>query len=36
MIRQKFGRIVNMSSQAGFVALPGEAIYCMTKAGSRT
>jgi NAD(P)-dependent dehydrogenase (short-subunit alcohol dehydrogenase family) len=33
MIRQKFGRIVNMSSQAGFVALPGEAIYCMTKAG---
>ena len=33
MIRQKYGRIVNLSSQAGFVALPGEAIYCMTKAG---
>ena len=27
------GRIVNMSSQAGFVALPTESIYCMTKAG---
>ena len=33
MIRQHFGRIINLSSQAGFVALPGEAIYCMTKAG---
>lgn len=33
MIRQGYGRIVNLSSQAGFVALPGEAIYCMTKAG---
>jgi NAD(P)-dependent dehydrogenase (short-subunit alcohol dehydrogenase family) len=33
MIRQGGGRIVNLSSQAGFVALPGEAIYCMTKAG---
>ena len=33
MIRQKGGRIVNMASQAGFAALPGEAIYCMTKAG---
>jgi NAD(P)-dependent dehydrogenase (short-subunit alcohol dehydrogenase family) len=33
MIRQGYGRIVNMSSQAGFIALPGEAIYCMTKAG---
>lgn len=32
MIRQKRGRIVNMSSQAGFVALPGESVYCMTKA----
>jgi NAD(P)-dependent dehydrogenase (short-subunit alcohol dehydrogenase family) len=32
MIGQKFGRIINLSSQAGFVALPGEAIYCMTKA----
>jgi len=32
MIRQGSGRIVNLSSQAGFVALPGEAVYCMTKA----
>jgi NAD(P)-dependent dehydrogenase (short-subunit alcohol dehydrogenase family) len=32
MIEQGHGRIVNLSSQAGFVALPGEAIYCMTKA----
>jgi NAD(P)-dependent dehydrogenase (short-subunit alcohol dehydrogenase family) len=32
MIRQKRGRIVNMSSQAGFVALPTESVYCMTKA----
>jgi NAD(P)-dependent dehydrogenase (short-subunit alcohol dehydrogenase family) len=33
MIRQKSGRIINLSSQAGFVALPTESIYCMTKAG---
>jgi len=33
MICQKHGRIVNMSSQAGFAALPGESVYCMTKAG---
>lgn len=32
MIRQKSGCIVNMSSQAGFVALPTESVYCMTKA----
>lgn len=32
MIRQNFGRIVNLSSQAGFVALPGESVYCITKA----
>ncbi len=32
MIRQNRGRIVNLSSQAGFVALPTESIYCMTKA----
>jgi NAD(P)-dependent dehydrogenase (short-subunit alcohol dehydrogenase family) len=32
MIRQRFGRIINLSSQAGFVALPGESVYCMTKA----
>jgi NAD(P)-dependent dehydrogenase (short-subunit alcohol dehydrogenase family) len=33
MIEQGGGRIINLSSQAGFVALPGESIYCMTKAG---
>jgi NAD(P)-dependent dehydrogenase (short-subunit alcohol dehydrogenase family) len=33
MIRQNGGRIINMSSQAGFVALPTESVYCMTKAG---
>jgi NAD(P)-dependent dehydrogenase (short-subunit alcohol dehydrogenase family) len=33
MIAQGYGRIVNLGSQAGAVALPGEAIYCMTKAG---
>ncbi|HEX5411912.1 MAG TPA: glucose 1-dehydrogenase [Terriglobia bacterium] len=32
MIRQKHGRIINMSSQAGFVALPTESIYCTSKA----
>ena len=32
MIRQKNGRIINLSSQAGFAALPGESVYCMTKA----
>jgi NAD(P)-dependent dehydrogenase (short-subunit alcohol dehydrogenase family) len=32
MIAQKSGRIVNISSQAGTVALLGESIYCMTKA----
>ena len=32
MIRQNRGCIINMSSQAGFVALPTESIYCMTKA----
>ncbi len=32
MIRQNFGRIINVSSQAGFVALPTESIYCATKA----
>lgn len=30
--RGKGGRIINLSSQAGFVALPGEAIYCLSKA----
>jgi NAD(P)-dependent dehydrogenase (short-subunit alcohol dehydrogenase family) len=33
MIRQKYGRIINVSSQAGFAALPTESVYCMTKAG---
>ncbi len=32
MIRQGGGNIVNMSSQAGFIALQDESIYCMTKA----
>jgi NAD(P)-dependent dehydrogenase (short-subunit alcohol dehydrogenase family) len=32
MIAQKYGRIINLGSQAGTVALPGESIYCMTKA----
>ncbi len=32
MIRQGRGRIINLGSQAGFVALPGESVYCMTKA----
>jgi NAD(P)-dependent dehydrogenase (short-subunit alcohol dehydrogenase family) len=33
MIRQNADRIINLSSQAGFVALPAESVYCMTKAG---
>ncbi len=33
MKKQGGGRIINMSSQAGFVALQTESIYCMTKAG---
>jgi NAD(P)-dependent dehydrogenase (short-subunit alcohol dehydrogenase family) len=32
MIRQKRGRIINMSSQAGFAALPTETVYCASKA----
>jgi NAD(P)-dependent dehydrogenase (short-subunit alcohol dehydrogenase family) len=32
MIQQKTGRLINLSSQAGFVALPTESVYCMTKA----
>ena len=32
MIKQGGGRIINMSSQAGFAALPTESVYCMTKA----
>jgi NAD(P)-dependent dehydrogenase (short-subunit alcohol dehydrogenase family) len=33
MIAKRRGRIVNLSSQAGFVGLPSESVYCMTKAG---
>lgn len=32
MIRQKSGVMINLSSQAGIVALPTESVYCMTKA----
>jgi NAD(P)-dependent dehydrogenase (short-subunit alcohol dehydrogenase family) len=32
MIRQGHGRIISLSSQAGFVALPTESVYCMSKA----
>ena len=32
MMRQKGGRIINLSSQAGFVALPTESVYCASKA----
>ena len=32
MIRQNHGRIINLGSQAGFVALPTESVYCVSKA----
>jgi NAD(P)-dependent dehydrogenase (short-subunit alcohol dehydrogenase family) len=32
MVERGYGRIVNMASQAGLVALPGEITYCMAKA----
>jgi NAD(P)-dependent dehydrogenase (short-subunit alcohol dehydrogenase family) len=32
MLARKSGRIVNLSSQAGFVALPTESVYCLSKA----
>ncbi len=32
MMRQDGGRIINMSSQAGYAALPTESIYCASKA----
>ena len=32
MMRQNGGRIINVSSQAGFVALPTESVYCISKA----
>ncbi len=33
MIPRGSGCIINLSSQAGFAALPTESVYCMTKAG---
>src|ERR1700676_5166538 len=32
MIRHNGGRIINMSSQAGFAAFPTESVYCASKA----
>jgi NAD(P)-dependent dehydrogenase (short-subunit alcohol dehydrogenase family) len=32
MVQKRYGRIINLSSQAGFVALPAESIYCASKA----
>jgi NAD(P)-dependent dehydrogenase (short-subunit alcohol dehydrogenase family) len=32
MIARRTGSIINMGSQAGAIALPGEAIYCLSKA----
>jgi NAD(P)-dependent dehydrogenase (short-subunit alcohol dehydrogenase family) len=32
MIKQRGGKIIMLGSQAGFVGLPTESIYCMTKA----
>jgi NAD(P)-dependent dehydrogenase (short-subunit alcohol dehydrogenase family) len=32
MLAQGHGRIVNLSSQAGLVALPTESVYCASKA----
>ena len=32
MIQNRHGKIVMLSSQAGFVGLPTESVYCMTKA----
>ncbi len=32
MIEQGQGRIINLGSQAGLVALPGESVYCASKA----
>jgi NAD(P)-dependent dehydrogenase (short-subunit alcohol dehydrogenase family) len=33
MIKQRQGRIINIGSQAGAVALPTSSVYCITKAG---
>lgn len=32
MIPRRSGTIINLSSQAGFIALPTESVYCMSKA----
>jgi NAD(P)-dependent dehydrogenase (short-subunit alcohol dehydrogenase family) len=32
MMRQRYGRIINLGSQAGVVAMPGESVYGLTKA----
>ncbi len=32
MIGQRSGTVISLSSQAGFVALPSESVYCMSKA----
>lgn len=32
MVANRYGRIINLSSQAGFVALPAESVYCASKA----
>jgi NAD(P)-dependent dehydrogenase (short-subunit alcohol dehydrogenase family) len=32
MVSNRYGRIINLSSQAGFVALPTESLYCASKA----
>jgi NAD(P)-dependent dehydrogenase (short-subunit alcohol dehydrogenase family) len=33
MLRQGRGKIINMSSQASVIGIPGEAIYCASKGG---
>ncbi len=33
MLHQGHGRIINMSSQASVVAIPGESVYCASKGG---
>jgi NAD(P)-dependent dehydrogenase (short-subunit alcohol dehydrogenase family) len=31
-VPRRHGTVINVASQAGLVALPGESVYCMTKA----
>ena len=33
MIEQNFGRIIFISSQAGLIGIPGQAVYCASKGG---